>query len=171
MARGSCRVGRVALSVVAQAQRSGRRSRTANLRSSAARVRLCGLPPSTNASRTRKGLLTAPRTRDARRATKPHAGMPSPKSLLVDLTSTPRDASGSPGSSEAASPSGRRRLSSPLDLRRKCQVSSSSPSPSPSHRKHGRQALTRAPSRLLSVQPAADLSQLPSRLGFSQPRT
>ena len=87
--------------------------------------------------------------------------MPSPKQLLVDLTSTPRDASGSPSSSAAASPSGRRRLSSPLDLRRKIQVGSPSPppppSPSPSPRPHKRSTagkLTPTLSRLLTAQPS-----------------
>ena len=91
------------------------------------------------------------------------AVMPSPKQLLVNLTSAPWDAPGSPGRGEAASPSGRR--SSPLDLRRKIQVSSPSPpavpsplaSPSPSQENHTRkvcgavEVLARALSRLLGA--------------------
>ena len=91
------------------------------------------------------------------------AVMPSPKQLLVNLTSAPWDAPGSPGRGEAASPSGRR--SSPLDLRRKIQVSSPSPpavpsplaSSSPSQENHTRkvcgavEVLARALSRLLGA--------------------
>ena len=64
-----------------------------------------------------------------RRAARNGAVMPSPKQLLVNLTSAPWDAPGSPGRGEAASPSGRR--SSPLDLRRKIQVCSPPPPPLP----------------------------------------
>ena len=98
-----------------------------------------------------------------RRAARNGAVMPSPKQLLVNLTSAPWDAPGSPGRGEAASPSGRR--SSPLDLRRKIQVSSPSPpavpsplaSPSPSQENHTRkvcgavEVLARALSRLLGA--------------------
>ena len=78
------------------------------------------------------------------------AVMPSPKQLLVNLTSAPWDAPGSPGRGEAASPSGRR--SSPLDLRRKIQVSSPSPPPlpSPSPVPHPRKRTTPAKCAVLS---------------------